>query len=105
MMMMQIFDESLRVIPLGKNLKQIVRSILKEPSDRKERYNLPVGSKEITLALSSITIKVSKSKVKMIYSKKSVYEEIHFNRIDLAVYTDGMILLRDSSILHIIMLQ
>ncbi|KAI5180523.1 hypothetical protein NEOKW01_0827 [Nematocida sp. AWRm80] len=99
---MQIFDESLREIPLGKNLKQIIHSILKEPTYKKERYNYFLQNKEITMPLTVITIKLSKDKIKLIYSKKSIYEEIYFSQIEQLVYTDNTLFLKEMNIIHVI---
>lgn len=101
---MQIFDEALRDIPIEKNLKPIIKSILKEPVEKKEHVNKMV-KKELTINLKPITIKVLKNKVKMIYSKKSVYEEISFTNNEQVVYSDNVLFLREKTCIHAIILE
>lgn len=101
---MQIFDEALRDIPIEKNLKSIIKSILKEPVEKKEHINKMV-KKELTINLKPITIKVLRKKVKMIYSKKSVYEEISFTNNEQVVYTDNILFLREKGCIHAIVLE
>ncbi|EIJ94309.1 hypothetical protein NEPAR06_2134 [Nematocida parisii] len=101
---MQIFDETLREIPIGKNLKPIIRSILREPSEKKEHVNAMVSGEKV-INLKMITMKVSKKKVKMIYSKKSIYEEITFTKNEQVVYTDNILFLKEKSSIHAIILE
>ncbi|KAH9387321.1 uncharacterized protein NEMAJ01_2217 [Nematocida major] len=101
---MQIFDETLREIPIGKNLKPIIRSILKEPVEKKEHVNKMVRHEE-TVSLKSITVKVLRNKIKLIYSKKSVYEEIAFAKNEQVVYTDNMLFLKERESIHVILLE
>ncbi|EHY66685.1 uncharacterized protein NESG_00775 [Nematocida ausubeli] len=101
---MQIFDETLREIPIGKNLKPIIRSILKEPTKKKEHVNSMVTG-ETVINLKSITMKVSKKKIKMIYAKKSVYEEISFTQNEQVVYADNMLFLKEKNNIHAILLE
>ncbi|KAI5190667.1 hypothetical protein NEMIN01_1132 [Nematocida minor] len=100
---MQIFDETLREIPIGKNIKSIIKSILKEPAEKKEHINRMVKS-EITITLRPIIIKILKDKVKMIYSKKSVYEEISFSKNEQVVYNDNILFLKEKTTIHAIIL-
>lgn len=102
---MQIFDESLREIPLGTSTRGIIASILKDTRDKAERVNKPV-KKEVCVSVGDITIHVLKNKIKMVYAKKTVYEEIKFKEILQVLYTDNILFLREGkSILHVIMLN
>ncbi|OAG29573.1 hypothetical protein NEDG_00706 [Nematocida displodere] len=101
---MGVFDESLREIPLGINSTQILSSILKEDSSFSERQNFLIR-KEVTIHLDLVTIKVSPYRVKLIYAKKTIYEEIPFKKIDQAIYTEGCLFLREKSFIHIITLK
>lgn len=103
---LSVFDESLREIPVKGNARCIIRSIRKEKLPKQERLNAKItAKKEVIIPLEFLTIKVSPSKIKIVYAKKSIYEEINLTQNQQVVYSDAMLFLRDQETVHAIILD
>lgn len=103
---LSVFDESLREIPLKGNAKRIIRSIRREKLPKQERVNAKItAKKEVVIPLEFLTIKVAPSKVKIVYAKKSIYEEINLTQNQQVVYADAVLFLRDHEAVHAIVLD
>ncbi|KAI5172875.1 hypothetical protein NEFER03_1891 [Nematocida sp. LUAm3] len=100
---LHLFDEALMEIPLVGNTRKILSTIYKDQRAETDRVNRSLKEKkEIKIPLKEITIKVSSSKVKLIYSKKSIYEEIHLSKTSQVIYTNGVLYLKGETCIHAI---
>jgi len=96
-----VFDESLREIPLGVCRRRILRSIGKERVEESRRRSFFVR-REKEIALSGVTVKISKKTVKMIYPKRSIYEEAQFSGIEQVLCVKNILFLKEGRVINVL---
>lgn len=103
---LQVFDESLRHIPLGINKARVMSSIAAEASPSPgARFNRAVGSSPVTLRLQDMRVRVSKTSVKITYNHKQLYEVIRFPGIEQFVCVDRLLFLKRKDVINVVFLK